>query len=1068
MRVSSSAYYGCAAPLLLIGVLAVNGGSPRPAAPETPTTVIDFNRDIRPLLADNCWKCHGPDEKERKGKLRLDTREGALAPRKDGAAIVPGEPAKSLVLERLTSDDAELRMPPKKTGKQLTPKQVELVREWIKQGAKWNKHWAFVPPQRPAVPTFRGNSQIPYFPLRNSIDHFVLARLRQEGLQPSPEADRPTLIRRLTFDLTGLPPTPAEIDAFLTDTRDGAYERHVDRLLASPRYGERMALDWLDAARFADTHGYHIDSGRDMSRWREWVIDAFNNNKPFDKFTIEQLAGDLLPNPTLEQRVASGFNRNHMINFEGGAIPEEYHTAYIVDRVNTTATVWLGLTIGCAQCHDHKYDPITQKEFYQLFAFFHNVPENGLDGSKGNAAPLLRVPTRQQEQRLARLAEEIKQLDARLEGPWPELDAPQQAWERQALNEKSIIWTPWDVAETRSDGDAKLIKLKDFSIQVSGPNPAKDVYRVAGVPPLKKVTGVRVEVLPNELPGQGKLGRSANGNYVLTRVEPVVLGGGQPIVLKAASASFSQQDFPVGNAIDPRTSKGWATYPEVEKPNTAVFAFAEPLELKEGMQLGFNFHFQSIFAQHQWSRFRLAVTDADQPLGTSSLPEAVRASLAVPVEKRNAGQLAELRRFYRSRIAKEGLRLGEQAASLKKEQADLEKQIPTTMVMQEMPKARDTFLLVRGQYDKKGEKVTAGVPAFLPSLSKPGPPGAGRGDAPTRLDLARWLVDPRQPLTARVIVNRYWQMYFGTGLVKTAEDFGSQGELPSHPELLDWLATEFVASGWDVKRMQKLIVMSATYRQSSAIGDQLSAIGKKENTTGALPIAAKPVADPENRLLSRGPRFRLQAEFIRDQALAVSGLLNGEIGGHSVSPYQPPGLWEELMSRADGANWTAQTYKQSSGKDLYRRTMYTFWKRTCPPPTLATFDAPDRETCTVRRARTNTPLQALILMNDPTYIEAARKLGERMMLDGGQSPDERIAFAFRLATARRPNDQEVALLRRLFDQQLARYRQDNAAALKLLGVGESRRNERLDAAELAAWSMVASVILNLDEVVTRG
>jgi hypothetical protein len=766
---------------------------------------IDFDRQIRPILSDNCFACHGPDKARRKADLRLDVRESAL---KKGTVIVPGKAAESELIERVTSDEPDFRMPPPRTGKRLTAAQVDLLRRWIDEGARWSRHWAFVPPRRPAVPPVRQAGWA-----RNAIDRFIADRLGREGLGPSPEADRTTLIRRLTLDLTGLPPTLAEVDAFLADRSPGAYERVVDRLLASPRYGERMAVEWLDAARFADTHGYHIDSGRDMSRWREWVIAAFNRDLPFDRFTVEQLAGDLLPNATLEQKIASGFNRNHMINFEGGAIPEEYHNAYIVDRVNTTGTVWLGLTVGCAQCHDHKYDPVSQKEYYQLYAFFNNVPEKGLDGQKGNAVPVVKAPSRFQQQEIARLAAAIKQCE-------------------KALNNL---------------------------------HPAADAARV----------------------------------------------------------------------------------------------------------------------------------------------------------RREKERLAKLRRQL----------------------AALDKQLPTAMVMQEMDRPRDTYLLLRGQYDKRGPRVAAGVPASLPPL-----PRGARAD---RLGLAQWLVAPDHPLTARVTVNRYWQMYFGTGLVKTAEDFGVQGERPSHPELLDWLATQFVQSGWDVKRLQRLIVTSATYQQSSVATRALLA------------------RDPENRLLARMPRLRLHAEFIRDQALAASGLLCGRIGGPSVSPYQPPGLWEELASRLDGANWTAQTYKQSKGKDLYRRTMYTFWKRTSPPPTLVTFDAPDRETCTVRRSRTNTPLQALVLMNDPTYVEAARKLAERLLTEAA-TPADRIALAFRLLTARRPKPGEAAVLARVFAAQLAAYRQDRQAALKLLRVGESPRNEKLDVAELAAWTTVASVILNLDETVNRG
>jgi hypothetical protein len=777
----------------------LRGGSPRGG------TAIDFSRQIRPILSENCFRCHGPDEKERKAKLRLDLKEGAFGTlRGGGHAIVAGKSAESALIERITAADPSDRMPPAKSNKHLTSAQIELLRRWIDQGARWSEHWAFVPPRRPVLPAVKGSA----WP-QGAIDHFILARLERAGLRPSPEADRVRLLRRVTLDLTGLPPTPAEVDAFLADTRPGAYERVVDRLLMSPHYGERLAVDWLDAARFADTHGYHIDAGRDMTRWREWVIDAFNRNMPFDQFTVEQLAGDLVPGATLSQKVASGFNRNHMINFEGGAIPEEYHNAYLVDRVNTTSTVWLGLTVACAQCHDHKYDPILQRDFYRLYAFFNNVPENGLDGSKGNAAPVLKTPAPGQQEALSRLDRDIA---------------------------------------------------------------------------------------------------------------------------------------------------------HVQKQMTA-----------QGPKAG-------------------------------------------------AGLRARL-------------------AQLQKERARVESQVPSTMVMQEMPAPRDTFVLIRGEYDKKGKKVTAGVPAALPLL----PYGASAN----RLGLARWLVSPEQPLTARVTVNRYWQLFFGTGLVKTAEDFGAQGEPPSHPELLDWLAVEFRDSRWDVRALMRRIVTSATYRQASVV---TQALLKR---------------DPENRLMARGPRLRLQAEFIRDQALAVSGLLNREIGGRSVSPYQPAGLWQELASRADSGNWSAQVYVQGHGMDLYRRTMYTFWKRASPPPTLVTFDAPDRETCVVRRARTNTPLQALVLMNDPTYVEAARKLAERLMSEA-KTADERIVLAFRLATARAPSAAEVGILKKVYGAQLAVYRKDAKAVLKLLSVGETPRDQRLEPAELAAWTMVASVILNLDETVTKG
>ncbi len=1032
---------------------------------------INYDRQIRPILSNACYKCHGPDGEEREAGLRLDMRDEALKPADSGSrAIVPGKPEASRLIQRILATEAGEIMPPPDTNKKLSDAEKELLRKWIAQGAKYDEHWSFVVPRRPIVPQV-GNSRW----AKNAIDRFVLARLESAGLAPAPQADKTTLIRRVTLDLTGLPPTLAEIDSFLADKNEDAYEKLIDRLLNSPHHGERMAVDWLDAARYADTHGYHIDSGRDMTRWREWVIESFNRNKPFDQFTIEQLAGDLLPQATLEQQIASGFNRNHMINFEGGAIPEEYHAAYIIDRVNTTGAVWLGLTVGCAQCHDHKFDPIAQKDFYRLFAFFHNVPENGLDGSKGNAAPLVKVPDPQQQQKLDEIAADVRKKMQQLASSWPAVDAAQTEWEKSALAQSVVEWTVLDPVEYRSSGGATLKKLDDSSLLAAGENPATETYSVIAWANLKDITGLRLEALPDDSFTAKGPGRSVNGNFVLTNVKlsvgPATEGvAAQPISFKTASADFNQPDFPVANAIDGNPKSGWAIFPEVGRAHTAVFELERPIDREAQLEIAIEF--QSQFGQHQCGRFRLAITNAKNPHARQGLPDEVVRLLAVVAERRTDSQRAEIRTYYRSQVSVDGRGLLEQIATLRREQAELDKIIPTAMVMQEMAVPRDTFMLIRGQYDKKGEKVIPGVPEHIAAFPKEAPRN--------RLGLAQWLVSPAQPLTARVVANRYWQMFFGTGLVKTSDDFGSQGELPSHPELLDWLAVEFMsgsdarplASGsaalrsaaaptptlrkeseqgrWDIRALLRLIVTSATYRQSSV---------------GTPELYSK---DPENRLLARGPRFRLQAEFIRDQALAISGLLNRKIGGQSVSPYQPPGLWEELMSRADGANWSAQTYVQSHGADLYRRTMYTFWKRTCPPPTLATFDAPDRETCTTRRARTNTPLQALILLNDPTYVEASRKLAERMLTEGGKTPDERVAFAFRLALARQPRASELVVLRKLLDKQLTTYQSDPAAALKLLSVGESSRDEKLAVVELAAWTTIASVILNLDETVTKG
>jgi len=1006
---------------------------------------IEFNRDIRPVLAGNCYACHGPDAGQRKADLRLDTRDGLFAAIKNIVPIAPGKPGASEIFRRITTDNPDDRMPDPKSGKRLSERQIALIKKWIEQGAPWQGHWAFVPPSRLPLPQV-GDKSWP----RNAIDYFVLARLESDGLRPSPEASKETLIRRVTLDLTGLPPTPQEVDQFLADSSPDAYERLVDRLLSDPHYGERMTLDWLDASRFADTHGYHIDSGRDMTLWRQWVIDAFNHNEPFDQFTIEQLAGDLLPKATLAQRIASGFNRNSMINFEGGAIPEEYLTAYLIDRVNTTSTVLLGLTLNCCQCHDHKYDPFTQKDYYSLYAFFNSIPENGLDGQKGNAVPVLQVPSAPQQKRLDELAASVKQLEQQLSAPMPQVDEAQAKWEQGLSTSADSRWTVLNPLEIKSSGGATMTRLPDGSIFVSGVNPARDTYTIDARVESKKITAIRIEALPDDRLADGGPGLSANGNFVLTGVR-VASGPDadnlKPVELKAASADFSQQKFPVSSLVGSRAKSAWAIYPQVGKKHAAVFELRRALDADHPMTLSITLEFQSNFARHQLGRFRIATSSSANPGGIDGIPRDIARIVAIVPDKRSDAERLALRTWYRGHLVPELREPARQLADLRKQHDRLESQIPDTMVMQEMPTPRQTHILLRGQYDKFGDVVTPNTPAALPPM----PAGAPHN----RLGLARWIVDPANPLTARVIINRLWQGFFGAGLVRTPADFGTQGELPTHPELLDWLAVQFrdgdaATPAWDVKAMVRLMVTSAAYRQSSALTPELDA------------------RDPENRLLARGPRFRLPAEFIRDQALAVSGLLDSQIGGKSVFPYQPSGLWEELMSRADGAKWTAQVYTQSHGKDLYRRSMYTFWKRTSPPPTMSTFDAPDRDVCVVRRSRTNTPLQALVLWNDPTFVEASRKMAERVMTEGGDSLDRRLEFAFRLVTARTPSAEELDVLRRVFDKQSRIYQDDRAAAAKLLSVGESPRDKNLDETELAAWTMVCTTILNTDEAVTRG
>ncbi len=1017
--------------MLAVGLASLSRGAEAPTG--KPGGRIDFQHDIRPILSDVCFNCHGPDPEKRKAKLRLDTEAGAFADLGGYHAIVPGKPSASPLYKRIVSKDPEEKMPPPKSGRQLTVAQVKLLKQWIEQGAKWQSHWAFQTPERPPTPKVKKSS----WP-RNPIDNFILARLEQEHMSPSPEAARLTLLRRVTLDLTGLPPTPKEVDTFLADTSTDAYEKLVDRLLQSPHYGERMAMDWLDGARYADTNGYQVDMDRQMWRWRDWVIEAFNKNQPFDQFTVEQIAGDLLPNATFEQRVATGFNRNHRINAEGGAIPEEWRVEYVIDRVDTTATVWLGLTMGCARCHDHKYDPLTQRDFYRFYAFFNSVNENGLDGGAGNAVPLLPVPSPQIQAQIADVDAKLVIAQQDVKAVELRLPALQLEWEKTAANHVTP-WVVMDVASSVSAGGATLAKQADGSLLSIGKRPDKDTYTVVAHSDLKGITAVRLELLPDDsLPSKGP-GRHENGNPVLSELHLQAAPKTNataltPVVLQNATADFNQQGYNVTSAIDGKPETGWALYPEVGKAHFAVFETKEPIGYDGGVTLTFTLD-QNYGAGSLVGRFRLAVTAAARPVSAASLPDSITRILTVPSTQRDGKQKAELAAHYRTNSTE--LKAAQaQVAALVAQKSALQASIPTTMVMQELDKPRDTFMLNRGEYDKPGEKVSAAVPVSLTPLPKDAPPN--------RLGLARWLVDPANPLTARVAVNRYWQGYFGTGLVKTAENLGSQGERPSHPELLDWLATEFVRTGWNVKAMQKLIVTSATYRQASKV---------------TKPLLEK---DPGNRLLARGPRLRLPAELIRDQALAVSGLLVEKIGGPSVKPYQPAGLWEELSY-----NPNSRGYIVDEGENLYRRSMYTFWKRTVPPPSMTTFDAPGREICAVFRSRTSTPLQALALMNDVTYVEAARALAQRMLTEGGSTTEQRIVYAFRRATARPPQPGELKIMVNAYQTRLAEFQKDKTAAQKLVEVGKSKRNEKLDLSELAAGTAVCNLILNLDEIVTK-
>ena len=1006
----------------------------------TPKEAISFQREIRPILSEYCFTCHGPDANQRKADLRLDTSEGLLE-----SGIIEGKPQESDLYLRLVHLDPKKVMPQPKLGKTPTKAQVALIGEWIRQGAKTETHWAFTKVKRPPLP--QTNNTLPQSWVTHPVDRFLLERLKNSEIIPSPRADKYTLIRRLTLDLLGLPPTHSEIEAFFKDNSPTAYETLVDRLLTSEHHGERLALDWLDAARYADTHGYHLDTARDMTKWREWVIKAYNSDMPYNQFTIEQLAGDLLPNATIDQKIASGFNRNHMITFEGGAIPEEYLNNYIIDRVNTTATVWLGMSIACAQCHDHKYDPITQKDYYRLYAFFNRLPESGI-GAVGNSAPLLEVPTNNQKDELVRLDLEIAEWENKGKIKTKKSEEEFATWLSGIKERKNPIWETQIPTKAQSKKGAILAIGKDQSITVSGPNPATDIHQISWKGKTTP-TGILLEFLPSP-ESENRLGRSPNGNMVLTslKLEMVNQSGQATLVpIKAIHASRSQTTYPVENLLV-SGGKGWGIFPEVKMDHKLVLDLGSSRVVSDQDELRLTLGYESPYGGHTAGRFRVKTTDLSSAISYATFPESFNGKdpkWAINPSKEQQKQLLD---WYLKSGSKDGSKFQVEIAALKKKRADAAKSFPTAMVMQDMANPRDTFIRIRGAYDKKGDKVVQGVPDVL----SPFP-----ADAPNnRLGLAQWLVSRDNPLTARVYVNRIWQLFMGTGLVRTVEEFGSQGEQPSHPEFLDWLAAEFMepthpamrGKAWSTRGLIRLIVTSEAYKQSAIV---------------ALDNLKK---DPDNRLLSRASRLRLPAEIIRDQALAASGLLDRRIGGVSVNPYQPAGLWEELMGREDSAKFTAQFFVQSKGADLYRRSIYTFWKRTSPPAALATFDAPDRETCTVRRARTNTPLQALVLLNDPTYVEASRKLAEKILLSHGGTK-ERFEYAFQAVLARNPSPKEIEVLTKVLDRQRTHFNAHPEAATGLLRVGDSSFNNTLSPAELATWTILSSVLLNLDEAVNR-
>jgi hypothetical protein len=1119
---------------------------------------IDFNRDIRPIISARCFPCHGPDPEARKKKLRLDIRQEAIKDRGGYSAIKPGDPAGSEVIARITSTEPSDVMPPAKLGHPLSPSEIQRIKQWIQQGAEYTEHWAFAKPQRPPIPKINS----PNVKVLNPIDNFIIARLSAERLPQAPPADRYTLIRRVAMDLTGLPPSPRDVEAFENDPSPDAYEKLVDRLLSSPVYGERWARMWLDLARYADSAGYGSDPLR-LNIWpyRDWVIHAFNRNLPYDQFTTEQLAGDLFPHPTEDQLIATAFHRNTMTNTEGGTDREEFRVAAVKDRIATTMQVWMGLTMGCAQCHSHKFDPITQQDYYRFFAIFNETEDN----DQPDERPTMAVLTSDKKERAEHLKRSIALIEKRMAAPSPQFQAELASWEK--TQKQPVAWTSLEPSDVRTASGTKIVKLPDRSIGTTSPE-GKETFTVETQSALSNITAFRIELLPDSsritgkdsggvvlnqfrvtarpakdatkrarflrvvLPGperilslaevqvfrdgqnvalKGKASQSSTdyagearlaidgntkGDYFAakstthTRIEdspwwevdlgaelpvervvlwnrtdgglgtrlvdfkvlaldasrrrvaevridrppnpstPISLGRERLVKLSNPTADASRPGYEVDKAISSDAKTGWSPGASAHEPHAAVFEVDGDLGEPGGTILTFTLVRSSTKAGKSDARFRLSATTQKRPVRL--LPTEIQSIVGTPAERRTAAQKEQLANYFRP-LAPSLAKTFRELAELRKQLAGVQP-VPVP-VMRQLPKdkQRQTHVLLKGNFLNPGAAVDAAFPSAFP------PPA---GVNPNRLDVAQWLVSRDNPLTARVTVNRFWAQLLGTGLVETEEDFGTQGQLPSHPELLDWLAIEFMDNRWDVKRLLKTIVTSATYKQSSRVSAESLA------------------KDPKARLLSRYPRRRLDAESVRDQALTVSGLLSHKIGGPSVYPPQPDGLWRAAFNGE-------RTWATSTGEDRYRRGLYTFWRRTVPYPSMATFDAPSRENCTMRRLPTNTPLQAFVTLNDPAYVEMAQALGRRIIAEGGRSSEDRVRYALKLALARPPTDEQIQVVLKLYDEALAKYRADGEAAKKMAGsLGPFPAGT--DFAERAAWTVVGNVLLNLDGVLTKG
>ncbi len=1025
---------------------------------------VNFNYQIRPLLSDRCWVCHGPDEKQRKAKLRLDTPEGAMATGQSGIPIVkPGDPAGSELYRRITTTDPDDLMPPAESHLALSKSEIDLLERWIKQGAEWERHWAFVPPRKPSVPQPKPEGWA-----RHEIDRFIQARLTREGLAPSPAAAKETWIRRVSYDLTGLPPSLKEIDDFLADTSTGAKERVVDRLLASPAFGERMAADWLDLARYSDTHGYQADRYRAMWPWRDWVIRAFNDNMAYDEFATWQLAGDLLSNATKTQILATAFNRHHMQTEEGGSVEEEFRTSYVVDRVNTMGTAFLALTFECSRCHDHKYDPISQKEFYQLYSYFNNVDESGQTSHFTDAMPVptLLLSTEEQDRRLADLKRAIAHKEERTGAlrdsargafeQWlaerpkePDLPGLVASLSFEELADNKIkndadgnrpaqaVETPSLIDGGRAGKAAVLNGENGFTLKGVGEFTRADPFSIGlwvKVPALARRT-----VLFHR--SMAALDAASRGYEMLLENGQVSLGlhhmwPGNALKIRSRTAIPTNEWVHLAMTYDGSSrAAGLRLYINGESTETEILRdnLWKDITYERGdavLAIGYRFRDNG---------FRDGLVDEFKVFNRELTPVEVRhwqgrddLRVALAAEQPTPAQKRDLLDYYLATVHPLARKHFAELRELRLERSRLINPIPEVMAMQELPQPRPAFVLNRGAYDAPGEPVQAGTPAALGPMPKEAPRN--------RLGLARWLFAPEHPLTARVAANRLWQMMFGRGLVGTSDNFGSQGELPSHPELLDWLAVDFREHGWDVKRFLKQLALSATYGQSS--------LGSAENLA----------KDPENKWLGRAPAYRWPAEMLRDGALAASGLLARQVGGPSVKPYQPEGLWEEKS----GAR-----YEPDKGESLHRRSLYTFWKRTSPPPTMIAFDAAERNVCIVQRQVTSTPLQALARLNDPQLTEASRWLAERMLKEGGTTTRERLAFLFRLLTGREAKVRELETLLAMHAEQKALFAASQREALQLLTVGDKANDPGLDPVELAAGSVVASALLNFDETIIK-